>query len=66
MREVAIKAVAVLKAPRLFEINSAELTTILNGFADDIRNVAEQLLENIRRLEAGEALLNQVDIARGY
>jgi len=28
--------------------------------------VAEQLLENIRRLEAGEALLNQVDIARGY
>jgi hypothetical protein len=28
--------------------------------------VAEQLLENIRRREAGEALLNQVDIARGY
>ena len=46
MREVAIKAVVVLKAPRLFEINSAESTTILNGFAYDIKNVAEQLLES--------------------
>ena len=46
MREVAIKAVAVLKAPKLFEINSAESTTILNGFDDDIKNVAEQLLES--------------------
>ncbi len=32
----------------------------------DPRSVADQIAENIRRARAGEALLNQVDPARGY
>lgn len=32
----------------------------------DPRSVADQIIENIRRAKAGEALLNQVDPARGY
>ena len=30
------------------------------------RSVAPQIIENIRRIEAGAPLLNQVDLARGY